>query len=106
MSPCNSQFHPHDETAESTQTKMLNGVADVDIYCGQCKDYKHTLPVKFARTDRLFVYKAFSVAALKALLFLLREESFFTTSPCYFATGLILLARSPDIENHFQEESR
>jgi hypothetical protein len=26
--------------------------------------------VKFSRTDRLFVYKAFSVAALKALLFL------------------------------------
>lgn len=68
MSPCNGEFHRRDETAACTQTKILDGVADVDISCGQCKDYKHTLPVKFSRTDRLFVYKAFSVAALKALL--------------------------------------
>jgi hypothetical protein len=69
MSPYNAAFHRCDETAACTQTKMLDGAADVDISCGQCKDYKHTLPVKFARTDRLFVYKAFSVAALKAFLF-------------------------------------
>jgi hypothetical protein len=42
---------------------------EVDISRGRCKDNKHTLPVKFARTDRLFVYKAFSVAALKAFFF-------------------------------------
>jgi hypothetical protein len=54
---------------------VSDGIADVDISCGQCKDYKHTLPVKFARTDRLFVYKAFSVAALKAFLFFIWLKS-------------------------------
>jgi hypothetical protein len=49
--------------------RMYTGdIFQVDISRGQCKDYQCTPPVKFARTDRTPVPKAFSVAALKAFL--------------------------------------
>jgi hypothetical protein len=85
---------------KGTQTKIFDGVADVDISRGQCKDYRHTPPVKFARTDRLFVYEAFCVAALKAFFFYRLKLETSRIDACS------VLNLPSDIENHFQQASR